>query len=612
MYDTLTPGTQWFRGRRWRWLNVFGRLEPGVSIEQARSAAASVGDRLAELFPEVNLNRSLTVIPITQAMINPNQHETFVRAGWMLAALVAVVLLVACANLANLLLARTARRTQEVAVRLAIGASRGRIARQLLTESLVLALAGGGLGLLLAGWAHQWLYAHRPVNLVQLGVRVDMDWRVLLFTFAVSALTAVLFGLAPAVAVSRADVNVALKEGGRTPQAAGGRRLRHVLIVGEVALSMVALASAGLFVRSLSHARGIDPGFDTSSIAVVTYNLAGSGYSRERTFAFHDQLLERLAGTPAVRSAAVSSRNLLSQGAAYSITVEGHVGPDGPTVVLVQMGAVTPGYFDTMRIPLRSGRPFTDADREGSRLVAIVNETMARRFWPDGSAVGRRFQSRILTDFFEIVGVVADSKYVSLGEAPQPFFYVPLRQNASGAQFATLVVSSRTTPAAAITTVRQTMAELDRSIPLLNPGTIQDQIDQALWAPRMIATLVSFFGGLAMALAVIGIYGVMAYSVAQRSHEIGLRMALGAAPRAILGMVVGQGLALVLIGTSIGAALGLFVSGSVKSILYGIEPTDPAAFVAAAMVLVLSALAACYVPARRAAHVDPVATLRGA
>jgi predicted permease len=611
MYDTLVPGTEWYESRRWRWLNVFARLKPGIDIDEARAATDVVASGLQRAYPDVNKGRSVAVIPLAQALINPDQHDTFLRTGVLLSALVAMVLLIACANLANLLLARAAARTREVALRLALGAGRGRIVRQLLTESLLLAGAGGALGLLLAAWTHRLLWAARPVQFQQPAVRLEIDGYVLAFTAGVSLVTGVLFGLAPALHVSRADINTTLKESGRQPSAGGRQRFRAALIVGEVALSLFALVVSGLFLRSLWQAQQIAPGFKPDRLAIGNINLGTGGYTAERAHVFYERLIADLDARPDVEGVAITDRPPLTPGTAYTINVEGRLPPPGAMGFTTGLAEVMPGYFQVMGIPLTAGRDFSASDRRGTRAVAIINESMARLHWPGGNPIGQRFDS-LVGEAFEVIGIVRDSKYNTLGEGPTPFFYIPTLQRASlGFGAVNLIVRSRSDAVAVLPTVRAVLRELDPDVPLANPATMNDVLAQALWAPRLITALVSAFGVLATLLAAIGLYGVMAYTVTLRAHEIGLRMALGATRGNILGGVVGRGMTLTVVGVAIGVIGALAAARGLGGLLYDVGPTDPVAFVGMPLLLALVAFAACYFPARRASRVDPLITLRG-
>jgi putative ABC transport system permease protein len=610
MYDAINPGTAWLESRRWRWLNVVARLRDGVDLRQAGAATDVVVSQLRTTYPETLRGRRVAVLPLVQAMINPDEHGTYVRAGIILAALVTVVLLIACANLANLLLARAVTRSREVALRLALGAGRGRIIRQLLTESVMLSLAGGAAGLLLAHWTHRALLSTLPPLVMRPAVTLDLDWAVMAFTFVLSLITGVLFGLAPALHVSRADINTTLKDSGRQP-AAGRQRFRSVLIVGEVALSLVALIVSGLFLRSLWLAQRIEPGFDSASLAVMNFQMAGGKYKGEQINALYERLVADLQSRPGIAAVTIADRVPLTPGAAQTILIEGQPPPPNALGFTTELAEVLPNYFETMGIRLVQGRTFAPSDRMNTQRVAIINETMARTYWPGVDPVGRRFKT-LIADPMEIIGVVRDSKYLTLGEAPRPFFYLSALQTQSvGFGVMSLVVRGAADPAAAIPTVRAVVREIDPDMALTNVRTMDAVLADALWAQRTIAGLVLSFGGLAMLLATIGLYGVMAYNVAQRAHEMGLRVALGASKRDILAMVVGRGMALTAFGAAIGTVVALSATRVIATLLYQVSPSDPVTFLAVPLMLALVAFVACYLPARRAAAVDPLVTLRG-
>jgi predicted permease len=420
-----------------------------------------------------------------------------------------------------------------------------------------------------------------------------------------------LFGLLPALQVSRADVNTTLKESARLPGLGATNRLRFALVAGEVAFSMIALAAAGLLVRSVREAQRIDPGFEVERVALMNYNLRGL-HEGPKVRLFHQRILEELSAAPDVRAAAVSDRAPLAPGSAHTIMVAGQTPPPGAMGFLVDTASVSPGYFDVLGIEVVRGRAFSAADRPDSRPVAIVNETMASRFWPDRDPIGGRFQSRSMTRPVEIVGVVRNAKYETLGEPAQPFFYLPILQQQSSSPGPTgLLVGSRGDPSAAVASVRAALRRLDPAIPLTNITTIASRVDEALWAPRTLAALVAAFGAIVLALGAIGIYGVMAVTVVQRRQEIGLRMALGALPGTILRMVLGRGLAATLAGVVVGVAIALPYAGLLRSLLFGISPWDPPTFLSVAAALIAVALVACYIPARRAARMDPAMTLKG-
>ena len=610
-HEMLAPGAPWSRGRLWRWINVVGRLNPGVTPEQADHELRAIGDRLAEEFPQFNNGRTLAALPLNRLLVGANDFGSFARAGLLLMAIVATVLIVACVNLANLMLARAAARARDLALRVAIGASRGRLVRQVLTESLLLGLAGGLVGIVLAHWTHQALWAVRPQNLEQPGFGVGLDPGMLAFALVVSIAASLLFGLAPALQVSRTDVTRVLNEAGRQP-GLGRSRMRTALVVGEVAMAVVAVAAAGLFVRGLMQAQRIDPGFESANLMTMTYRLPAHAYDGRRARLVHEQLADELSRAPHVRAAAVSDRGLLQAGLSQTINVVGQAPPPGALGFLTGLSTVTPGYFDTAGIPVVAGRGFDASDAPRTRPVAIVNETMARRFWEGRSAVGERFTARGTGLEYEIVGVARDAKYERLGETPQPFFYLAILQHeAMPVGPLTLLVAGRQDTAGVLPSVRASLERIAPGVGVDNVATAEELIAQALWAPRTTAALVSAFGVLALLLATVGVYSVMAYSVTHRTQEIGLRMALGATPAGILAMIVRRGMVLAGLGIVLGTALTMVVAGSARGMLYGFDPRDPLTFIAVAGGLAAVSLVACAVPARRAARLDPALTLRG-
>jgi predicted permease len=603
-----------FPDRRALIFNIVGRLKPGVDLKQAEAELKTIAARLEKGYPEPNKGRSVVLFPASQATINPNQRRAFVVAGSVMMTVVGLVLLIACANVANLLLARATARRKEIAIRLSLGAGRGRLVRQLMTESILLSLLGGGAGLLLAVWGRDLLLASRPTQFLPNPIDLNLDPRVLGFTLAVSLLTGVLFGLAPALQASRPDLVVELKDRTTEPGRRGAKvSLRGVLVVAQVALSLVSLAGAGLFLRSLRNTQRIDPGFETRNLLVMSFDLGAQGYDPVRAYAFHDRILERVRTIPGVASASLAS-NLPIAGGGFSRSVfpEGREPSAGATGVLVTNDIVTPGYLDTVGIAIRQGRGLTEMDREGQPRAVVVNETMARRFWPAGDALGKRFKFFGDESFITIVGITEDTKIFSLGEEPQPLVYVPVLQAYEPGM--TLHVQTRGDPAALLETVRRAVQALEPTMPLTNVQTIGELIGVSLWAPRMSAALLALFGAIALVLAAVGIYGVMSYSVGQRTHEFGIRMALGARPRDVLGMVLRQGMTLVSIGLGAGLGLGLLgawaAADQIAQLLTGVSATDPATFSGIALLLAAVALIAGYLPARRATRVDPMVALR--
>jgi predicted permease len=613
MHGQILPAQfkSWFEERRALLFNVFGRLKPGVTRPQAQDQLKTLARALEEAYPTPNKGRSITLRPIAEATIFPALRGALVVGGAVLMTVVALVLLIACSNVANLLLARAAARRQEIATRVAIGASRGRLVRQLLTESMILAIGSGIAGLAVAAAARTAIWSLRPPFLAQNFVDLTLDVRVLVFTAVVAIGTGAAFGLVPALQASKEDVVSALKEEMRT---AGPSRRRlalgNVLVVGQVALSLVALVAAGLFLRSLSQAHAIDPGFETRRLAVVTVNPGQGGYNRARTREFYELIAQRSGAVPGIERVAWSSTIPLFGGFTRTVIPEGQDPSAAASRYFAVSNTVSPGYFEAADIKLVRGRDFMPNDREQSVRVAIVNETMAARLWPSQDAVGRRFQFITDTSMREVVGVVRTIKYFTLGEEPRMAVYMPLEQDFSDV----MVLFARTAgdPAPMLGTVQREIRALDPLVPVTNPLTIGQVIDTSLWAARLAAILLGVLGGLALVLASIGLYGLMAYSVSQRRQEIGVRMALGAAQPVVLRAILRQAMTLVVIGLVVGLAIAFGVSRAVATLLFGISATDPVTFLLVSVVLIGVGLLASLVPAWRASRVDPIVALRSA
>ena len=609
----LAPVTAWWNDRRGLWLFAFGRLKPGVTLDQARSNLRSIFKTLESEFPSDNKGRSAAVVPLLEARVNPTGvgPNLVTQISSLLMAIVGIVLLIACANIANLLLARASKRRREVAIRLALGAKRSRLVRQLLTESVLLSLLGGGAGLLLAYWTLSALVGVRlPLPLPIADVTIDA--RVLAFTIALSVVTGVLFGLAPALQASRADVVPTLKNeivpsAGRRSGFMAYVSLRQGLVIAQVALSLISLIAAGLFLRSLRHQQQIDPGFQTSSVLVTTLNLARAGYTPDRGKVFYDQLVDRAAALPGVVHAAIASGPPLAGGLARSVFPEG---ADTTTRnrVLVQVNAVGTGYFETMGIPIVHGRDFTRADTAQTPRVVVINQTMAQRFWPKEDAIGKRFKFFGDTEYSTVVGIAQDSKYNTIAEAPIPFIYEAFAQRYSAG--ATLHIRTAGDAAAAAGSVRQLVQQLDSAVPVFNVRTLEEQVATSLQPLRTNVVLLTIFGALALLLASIGLYGVTNYSVAQRTREIGVRMALGADPGNVLRLVLGHGMLLVGVGVAVGLVVALVGAGVLSALVVGVNPRDPVTFGGTAVVLAAVALIANYIPAHRATRIDPLVALR--
>jgi predicted permease len=599
-----------FEDRRALLWFVTGRLKPGVPAERALSELRTIAARLEQEYPEQNRGRSATLLPLAQSAINPALRRNFVLAGGLLMTVVGLVLLIACANVANLLLARATARRREIAIRLSLGAGRARLVRQLMTESVLLSLLGGAAGLLVAFWGRDLLLAFRPPNLPLDRIDVPVDGQVLLFTLALSVVTGLLFGLAPALHASRPDLVVDLKDRSAQPSGAGRRvNLRSALVVAQVALSLVSLIGAGLFLRSLRNAQRIDPGFETRDLLVVGFDTATVGYDQTRALEFQRLLVERTAALPGVKSAALTSTQPMG-GGGFGRTVfpEGKDPASGDAGVFVTASNVSPGFFDTLSIAIKSGRGFEETDREGAPLAAVINETMAKRFWPGQDPLGKRFKFFGDTEFRQVVGVAEDTKLFAMTEDPQAMAYVPLLQMHESAVFLNLRAASD--PMALAGALRRELQSMEPDLPITDPQTVGEMIGQSLWAPRMGAALLAIFGGLALVLAAVGIYGVMSYAVSQRTQEFGLRMALGAQRQDVLGLVLRQGMTLVVAGLALGIVAALSLTHLIANLLFGVSPIDPLTFASIAAILSAVALAAGYLPARRATRVDPSIALR--
>jgi len=611
MYGQILPANlrDWITERRALLFNLAGRLKPGVTIDQARANLAGVAKALEQAYPEPNEGRTTALRPLTEATIFPGLREGLVAGTAVLMTIVSLVLLIACSNVANLLLARATSRRQEIAVRLALGASRQRLVRQLMTESVILGLMGGALGLLVALWTRNLIWSTRPPFFALNFVDPQLDARVLVFALAISMATGLVFGLVPALASSRTDVVTAIKDQSR---AAGRRRRRfglgNLLIIAQVAFSLVALITAALFLRSSRAAAQIDPGFDTDHVALMLVSPGQGGYDPDHSQQFFQAVSARVGVLPGVRNVSWASNLPLFGGLSRSVFIEGHEQDKQMAGILTLVNAVDPGYFETTGIAILEGRDFTAADRAGSVPVAIINETMARKFWPTQSAIGKRFRFYTERAYREVVGVAKTVKYVTLGEAPQSAAYYPLRQTANDAMVL-YVRAAGGDPAALLGPVQREIRQFDSNVPIQSPQRVRDLIDQSLWAVNLGAELLAVFGALALALACVGLYGVMAYSVGQRTQEIGLRMALGAGPRAVLRLVLQQGLTLVGAGVALGVAGALGVSQLIQSLLFG-SARDPLSFIAASAALVAVAALASFLPALRASRVDPLVALR--
>ena len=595
--------------RRFRWLSIVGRLKPQVDVVQARAAMKTVAAGLEKEYPRDNKGRTAELFPLNESALGINQRPQFSLAGGVLMSVVGLVLLIACVNLANLLLAQASKREKELSIRAAMGAGRARLVRQLLTESSVLSLLGGLAGLVVAYWGRNVLWSFRPPFLLDGSIDLSFDARVLGFTLLISLFTGLIFGIIPAVKASGTDINEVLKTGGR-----GGalgwthNRLRGLLVISEIALALVALVGSGLFLRSMQNAQQFNPGFESQNLLQMNFDLGALRYDADHGQQFFRDAIERAKTVPGVVSASVSSNGVFGGGFAGTIFREGEQTDPNNRGTLVNFDDVTPGHFETMRIPLISGRDFTDFDREKTTRVAIINEAMAKAIWPGQEPLGKRFAIVKEPELLQVIGVVGTTVVGQIGEDPQPTAYLPMRQQYS--PFATLVARTNGNPEPLIGAVRAQVQQIDKNLAFTNAQTVQQILGQGLWAAGMGAALLGLFGALALILASIGIYGVLAYSVAQRTSEIGLRMALGAQPRQVLGLVLKQGMLLAIIGAGVGIIVALPVARMAGNLLYGVSATDPLTYVGITLLLMAVALLACYLPARRATRIDPLIALR--
>jgi putative ABC transport system permease protein len=610
MQGQVRPGGSSLDDRGWGWLGGTARLKPGVTLAQAQAELDRLANQLREENPKEN--RGVTGFRIYVASALPERFRE--GASGMLKFLMAVVgltLLAACANIAGLLLARMAARQREVAVRLSLGATRGRLIRQLLTESLLLAFSGAVAGLLLAVWLVEVLMTLAPSDFGNFSPAQRLDARVLAFTLAVSVVAGVLCGLFPALRASRSNLITALKEGGLATS--GGRhrsRLQQAFVVAQVAVSLTLLVVAGLLLRSLQNSAAFDPGFKTDNLLLARFDLRRHGYNQEQGQAFCRQLFERLkslAGARAVTSAAIVPLGGGRETRGYRIP--GHVPPNGDSFFSIGNNNVGPDYFVAMGIPILRGRDFDARDAQpGARPVAVINESMARRFWPNADAVGQSIQPGGNRPPMEIIGVARDIKYYSLAEEPQPYVYTSATQLYT--PYLTLSVRTAGDPKSLANALRKEVERLDPNVAITKLTTFAELRQTPLFPSRAMAIVSSLFGSLALLLAAMGIYGITSHMVGQRTREVGIRIALGAERGDILRLIVGHGVGITLFGVVVGLGAALALTRFLSSQLFGVSATDPLTFAAVALLLTIVASLACYIPARRAAKVDPMIALK--
>ena len=609
MSPQLSPQGDLLHDHHYFWLFVFARLKPGVMAQQAQEEMTLRLQQEVKNYPEEHRGHdAVTVYPLWRSPFGANQFLSKLLP--MLMTIAGLVLLLACANVANLMLVRSVARRREIAVRMSLGASRWRLVRQLLVESLVLALAGGTVAFLMTFWTAGTFMKFLPTTDFPIALSVRADRAVLLATMVISVLTGVIFGILPALRSSSEAPAGVLKED--TGSASGGlrkARLASGLVVAQISLSLLLLVCAGLFIRSFRSAQNIDPGFNPHNVLIASYDLFTAGYSQERGAAFDRQLVAKLAAQPGIESIALSSRVPLGFGGGGSTSVkpEGYVLRPNESME-TQAAVVTPNYLQTLQIPLLKGRDFTLQDAEKSQRVAIVNQTFAERYWPNQEAIGKQFNSDYTHEWFTVVGVARDSKVNGLNEKPTPFLYLPLYQ----LYRANVIVTARVTgdPLAFGKTVEKSIHDLNPELVMFEVTTLEMRAQIASIGQRIAGTFVGAFGLLALVLAAVGIYGVTAYTTRQRTHEFGIRVALGASKEDILRLVFGYGFRLTLAGVILGLAASFALTRFLRGMLLGVNSTDTLTFASVAILLCAVALFACLIPARRAMRVNPIVALR--
>jgi predicted permease len=610
MHDQLVTDIRkdWFQRRGFRLVFTVGRLKQGVPLSVATTSMKALASRLEAAYPTDNSGRSIELMPLSETNVPPQQHSLFVLVGTLMMAIVGMVLLIACGNVANLLLAKAMQRRREFAIRLSLGASRLRVIRQLLTESLMLGLMAAVLGIVCAYWARDLLWAllpgGRPENL-----DFSLDGRVLLFTLGLSIVSTLLFGLAPALQASKPQQMACLRD--RTDAPSGTGRwygLRGILVMAQIAFSLIALVGSALFIHSLRNAQQVDPGFEVKHELIVFLNPGAEHYPQGRAEQYYRDAVEKVRALPMVAEAGLSNLPPFSIALSYTSFPEGVDTTDLRNGTLIPVVAVAPGYFSAAGIPLLRGRDVTDFDDMQTDHVVVINQALTDQMWKGKDPIGKRISFVAQPWKAQVIGIVGTVKAVTLGEPPQPLMYFALKQfyfpNAS------LYVRTKGDPNAAIPSIQSVLKTLDPAMPQRRAVTVSFIMDRVLTNPKFAAELLAGFGALALMLAAIGTYGVMAYSVSQRTQEIGIRMALGAQRGNVLQLILGNGMAMVMAGVVVGLGVTVAFTRSINSLLYGIGNFDAISFFAAAVILILVALVACWLPARRAMRVDPIIALR--
>ncbi len=596
------------QGRGSRNFGMIGRLKPGVTLQQARAEMNTIARRLEQQYAGGNTGLELRLLPLYEQVVGKVGPVLYLLFG-----AVGFVLLIACANVANMLLARSAGRASEIAIRLALGASRWRLIRQLLTESLLLSLLGGGLGLLLASWAVDLIVAISPDSLPRVK-EVGINGPVLGFTLLISLLTGIVFGLAPALQASKPDLNEALKEGGRSAAGSFGRsRLHGLFVVAEVALALVMLVGAGLMMNSFVRLQRVNPGFNPENLLTVRVSLPQSRYGQTpQQTSFYQQVIQRFETLPGAQSVSAIDTLPFQNENNGGLRIEGYAPSSFYDRPQANYRTISPSYFRVMGIPLRRGREFRPDDVAGQPGVAIINEEAARRFWPNQDPIGKRispdgagFPPGV---WLSIVGIAGDVRHSTLDAAPKPEVYWAYPQYP--VRSLTFVLRTTIEPMSLAAAARKEIWAVDQDLPITRLQTMEGLISASIAQQRLYLSLMGVFAAVALLLAAVGIYGVMSYAVAQRAHEIGIRMALGAQTSDVLKLVVGQSMKLTMMGVAVGLVTAFGLTRLITNLLFGVSATDPATFVAVALLLTGVALAACYIPARRATKVDPMMALR--
>jgi predicted permease len=617
MHEEVMPsftfeGRSLFYARGCDWLDFVGRLKPGQTVADAEAEAKILAGREAVAYPEARKGWTVVASSLNAVRLMP-WNADMTRLVGLLMAVVGLVLLIACSNVAGLLLARASARRMEISIRIGMGAGRGRLIRQLLTESVLLSILGGGAALLLAPVATRLLATFQLPGIDMAALDLRVDWRVLSYSLVLAVLTAIIFGVIPALETSKVDLVATLKESSR---AAGTRRvfLRQTLVVSQIALSLLLLVGAGLLLRTLRNLMGANLGFDSRNVLLASVDLGLQGYTEARSRQLYQQVLEGVQHSAGVRSACWASTAPLSGWhIAFDVVMEGRgQGRDQP--INTDGNWVSPGCFSTLGIPIVAGRDFTPQDREGTPRVAIVSESTARRFWPGENPLGQRFwlHARGTQPPLEVIGVVRDGKYncswCNLRTNPRPFMFLPFDQTFQSQ--GTLLVKGDTGTGSLAASIRGEVQALDPNLPIFDIKTLQQQFREGFLLERLGAVMVGAFGALALALAAVGLFGLVSFSVGQRTHEIGVRMALGAQRRDVINLILRQGLALTAVGVVVGLSAAVGLMRLISSILYGVKPTDPLTLTLATLTLGGVAFLACYIPARWATKVDPMVALR--